>query len=153
MTGLTQSRPENCLQTCIAMLLGVDPESMPQQHELEQLTDRAAWGLALRVYLDKHHGLTYVEIGPDEYKKALATGIDHHVLIGECSRTTKERYVWHAIVGRRGEPVWDVSPSREGLTKVTGWGLLVPTPKEFRATWAGTQCLCRDCASKKAVAA
>jgi len=153
MRQLTQSRPENCLQTCIAILLDVDPESMPQQHELERLDDRSAWGKALRAYLDKHHGLTYVEVPPRDFEKQPRWATAQHVIIGECSRTTSENYVWHAIVGAHGAPVWDVSPTRAGLTRVTGWGLLVPTPAEWKKEISATDCVCAACAKTESEAA
>jgi hypothetical protein len=68
-------------------------------------------------------------------------------MIGETVRTTADNDVWHAVVGASGEPHWDVHPSRAGLTKVRAWGLIVPTPLEWRSSWAGEECACSACTS------
>ncbi len=143
MEKLTQTRRDNCWQTAVAMLLGRPAESLPAQHEF---AERDAYGKALRVYLDRHHGVTYVELDAEGFASAPEAYKRFHVMIGECSRTTPENNnAWHAIVGANGEQFWDVSESREGLTKVCGYGLLVPTPPEWHAQWADETCVCHGC--------
>ena len=147
MKKLTQTRRDNCWQTCVAMLLGCPAESLPAQHEFVKRED---YGRALRVYLDKHHALTYVEMGAAQFSALTEDQKKLHVMIGECERTTPENgNAWHAVVGASGELLWDVSESRAGLTKVHGYGLLVPTPLEWRATWAREICVCSECAAGK----
>ncbi len=147
MQKLTQSRADNCWQTCVAMLLGVPAEKLPAQHEYE----RPRYGTLLRVFLDKHFGCTYVE-GPIEQFEEAREQIGFHILLGESPRTTPENPTWHAIIGERGQPFWDVNPSRDGLTSVKGWGLLIPTPPAWRDAWKDETCVCPACSAEKAVA-
>lgn len=142
MEQLTQSRSDNCWQTCIAMLLGRPATSLPLQHKFEKRDD---YGKALRVFLDKHHGVTYVEIGPEEFDRAPREHLRFHLIIGESPRSSPTNDTWHAIVGSFGVPHWDVNPSRAGLTKICAWGLLVPTPAEWRAQWSSDACVCASC--------
>ena len=150
MEKLTQSRKDNCWQTCVAVLLGCPAESLPGQHEY---ATRDEYGKVLRVFLDKHYDVTYVEVGPDQFEGLPICFKQRHVMIGECTRSTAENgFAWHAVVGELGKIVWDVSPTRAGLTKIQGYGLLVPTPPEHRATWIGSVCECPRCASERKVA-
>lgn len=136
MKKLTQTHLDNCWQTCVAMLLGVPAEVLPDQH---QITGRDQYLHTLRVYLEKHHNLLYVEVGPEKLSEIKAQASCFHLLIGECARSSPENdHAWHAVVGRGGELYWDVSESRAGLTKVERYGLLVPfaaAPDAWRAEW------------------
>lgn len=123
------------------MLLGCPAESLPLQHEFE---GREQYAKALRVFLDKHYSSTYVEDTPEVAGKALAANTAH-VIIGETVRTVPEHDAWHAVVGVGGKTWWDVHPSRGGLTDVKLFGLLVPTPAEWRSGWAGENCQCASC--------
>jgi hypothetical protein len=130
------------------MLLDCPAESLPAQHEFEKRDD---YGKALRVFLDRHHGLTYVEVDaarfatvPEQFKR-------FHVLIGECPRTTAENnFARHAIIGSNGEQFWDVSETRAGLTKVECYGLLIPTPADWKAAFSSEDCVCFDCRRDRA---
>lgn len=146
MRRLTQTHDKNCLQTCVAILLDCDPARLPQQAEYVVHDDFVR---ALRVYLDRHHGLTYVEM-PSEQFEQFAEARERsrlpHVLIGPCSRTSPENgEAWHAVIGVGDEMVWDVSPTRAGLTAVEGRGFLIPTPKGWAETWRGESCACAGC--------
>lgn len=142
MKRLTQTRSDNCWQTCVAMLLGCAAEDLPAQHEFNE---RTQYVKVLRVFLDKHYGLTYVEVETNKPATVPPCTKGHHLLIGPSPRTTTDNDTWHAIIGLDGEPYWDVNPSRAGLTEVRAWGLLVPTPEEWRTTWNGEACLCPSC--------
>lgn len=143
MKKLTQTRLDNCWQTCVAMLLSCPAESLPAQHEFEKRED---YGKALRVFLDKHYGMTYVELTPEAFAATPEAYKRFHVMIGECPRTTVENnYAWHAVVASYGELFWDVSETRAGLTKIGGYGLVVSTPEEWRMLWADEKCVCPEC--------
>lgn len=148
MQRLTQTRSDNCWPTCVAMLLGCSVESLPEN----VFVTRAQYVQALRVYLCKHHGMTYLEDVPE---KAVTVVRGFHLMIGESVRTTAENDTWHAIVGLNGEPYWDVNPSRAGLTKVCGWGVLIAVSEKWRTEWRNREeagekdmkCLCVACRS------
>ena len=65
-------------------------------------------------------------------------------MIGETVRTPVND-AWHAIVGHSGEPYWDVSPTRAGLSKVIKYGVLAPVPEEWVAQLEREQCSCAAC--------
>lgn len=150
MKFLTQTRNDNCWQTCVAMLLGCAPEALPDQ--THYASSRQLYADALRAFLRKHRELTYVEVEPTQFE--LVRQDAFHIMIGETVRTTLDYDVWHAVVGFAGEPRWDVHPSRAGLTKVLKWGLITPVPEVWRAEWerreragdASVRCPCADCA-------
>lgn len=148
MQNLTQTRSDNCWQTCVAMLLERSVEELPQQHES---SSREAYCKALRVFLDKHHDRTYVEVkigspmfsvAKEQFKSS------PHLIIGETIRTTTSNDSWHAVVGVGGKVHWDVHPSRKGLTSVKAWGLVVPIPEGWREQWKGQACTCAACSAK-----
>ena len=149
MQRLTQTG-NNCLQTCVAMLLGVSLETLPDQHAID---DHERFTRALQAYLAKHHDKVYLEVGPEMFG-ALAAEHVFHVLIGETLRMTPEKDEWHAIVGVAGEPYWDVHPSRAGLTRVVKWGVLAPLVEGMRERVAGvaSECLCPACGNAVASA-
>jgi hypothetical protein len=108
------------------MLLGCPVESLPDQHEL---VERVEFVRALRTHLKANYGSTYQEVGPEKFAEVAARN-DHHLIIGETVRTTADHDVWHAVVGKGGEVVWDVHPSRVGLTKVVRFGVIEPLATE-----------------------
>lgn len=146
MQRLTQSKPDNCWQTCVAMLLGCSADVLPDQ---SVFGNRQEYADALRTYLFKHHDLTYVEIESDKFDAVLPYTRSGHVLIGETERTSTEHDVWHAVVGKNGKFEWDVHPSRAGLTNIKKWGLLVPLSNALRefVRSAGRSCYCSICSS------
>lgn len=158
MQKLTQTQPDNCWQTCIAILLGVPVCAVPDQHFLDDHEERNSYGLPLQAYLYKHHDLLYVEVERDGFP-IIDLQNAPHIMIGECSRTP-EKGAWHAVIGIGGRLHWDVSPERSGLTKINKYGILVPFPAELRAEWqrrvdAGdpvTACRCPSCSPINACA-
>lgn len=122
---LTQTASHNCFQTCAAILLNVDPIQLPEQlptNTHDEYVHR------LRCYLNKQYCLTYIEIPSSQTPPTQL-----HIMIGETVRTKPEnKNAWHAVIGQGGALLWDVSESRDGLTKVHAWGWLMPTPMEWR---------------------
>lgn len=150
MQKLTQTRPDNCWQTCVAAILDRAAESVPVQH---LYPNRDAYTKALRVFLDKHYGLTYVEVESGRFLEVFSqVQSSFHLLLGPSPRTSTKNNTWHAIVGFAGKPCWDPNPSRAGLTEINAWGLLVPTPPEWRISWAGEHCVCANCVDVKGLA-
>lgn len=168
MRELTQTHLHpggNCWQTCMAMLLDVDPEELPSQHDIEQpgpacdvsfrKPDQAGrYTNPLQAYLEKHHGLCFWTVDTHGMHQrtppdllALLTPVGLHVMVGPTVRTA-ETGQFHAVVGEGGKLRWDPHPSRAGLLQTTRWEFLVPVSDESRAShrrmpwW---RCICPAC--------
>lgn len=180
MKQLTQSNldPGNCWQTAIACILDLDPEAMPPQHIIEALrqgigSHGVAYTNALNAYLAKHHGLIYTEIYAFQFN-AVKPARELHTINGPTVRSESHlregrMHINHCVVGRSGEMIWDVHPSRAGLIKAESWGVLGDPPDGWLAriverenrtdglrsevaklTWA---CLCPACGNLPALIA
>jgi hypothetical protein len=135
MKPFTQSNldPGNCWQTAIACILGVDPETLPPQHEIEGPAAEVlrGWGSytnVLNAYLAKHHGLIYFEVQRYQFG-GVRPSRPEHILCGPTVRTEAHKAAGrqqfnHCVVARNGVAVWDVHPSRAGLIGVDSWGVL-----------------------------
>lgn len=139
MKHFTQTRLApwgNCWQTAIACILEVDPEEMPPQSEIEEMSASKAkpgggWLLysnALNGYLKTHHGLVYSEIQKFQFKSVRPVR-SLHTLNGPTVRSKefeKQRiyHINHCVVAKDGAIVWDPHPSRAGLIDVDSWGVL-----------------------------
>lgn len=155
MRHLTQVG-ERCWQTCVAMLLDVAPESLPDQPSTSG-HDTVRYGEVLRAYLHAHRDMTYFEVGPEAWEDLKSQGKIFHIMMGETVRTPANG-VWHAVVGVSGDFYWDPHPSRAGLTKAHKWGVLVPFPEHWRAEWErraeqgdeAVLCVCPSCVESRA---
>ena len=159
MKKLTQTRTGatgNCWQTCVAMLLDVDPELLPPQADYDWKVPKEGggfeWGpsyqAALQFYLHKHHDLHYVEIHcPEETLSKIR--VEHpgwHMMTGRTVRSDSLDGARHVVVGYYGEVWWDPHPSRAGLLEDIRWGFLIPFPKSYeRTTWSHGSCECPTC--------
>ncbi len=127
----TDLDPGNCWQTAVACILEVDPSELPDQTEIEGRQGKQ-YQNALNAYLEYHHGLVYADVDDWVYAGMTVRDPGWHILVGATVRTTPEKPIYHCIVGRYGEPVWDPHPSRAGLTLVKRWGVLGPLPERIR---------------------
>jgi hypothetical protein len=127
MKYLTQTNlePGNCFQTCLAMLLDVDVDDVPNQNAIEAI-DRSAYQPAVEAWLFKHFDRFLVDLQSVFFDAVEIPG--WHIMNGSTIRTpTNKRN--HCVLGRRGRFVWDPHPSRAGLVEVTTLSLLAkPTP-------------------------
>ena len=137
MKRLTQTNTEkgNCWQTAIACLLDVDPETLPPQSELDHYTGEEkqagmdgwySYTNILNGYLDVHHKKRYFELPAWE---AEGLGLDQThdcILCGPTIRTSESYRIHHCVVKPHGQEIWDVHPSRAGLTAVERYGFIVP---------------------------
>lgn len=155
----TQSNldPGNCWQTCVACVLEIDPATMPAQEVFEWKRTREdgsiEWGPSyqtpLNAFLRKHHGLTYGELYEHQWPAVMPRDPGFHFLIGPTVRTPTSGCK-HVVVARYGEMVWDVHPSRAGLTMIERWGVLAPFPEGWARTWNEIPCVCPACATEAA---
>lgn len=131
----------NCWQTCVACVLDLDPETLPDQSKYDwrrEMPDGTiergpAYGSALRAYLRKHHDLAYLELHhPQEvYPLLRVAEPGWHFMTGRTIRSDAFGGLRHVVVGRYGKMVWDPHPSRAGLTSEIQWAFLVPFPREW----------------------
>lgn len=107
----------NCLSAVLASLLHIDIESVPvfEGNGVYWLTQLNTW---LRQY-----GLAFMYIH-DNAEDFDDTGIQgmHHMLAGNTNRFARVR---HGVVARDGRMIFDVHPSRTGLTDGVVSGVFV----------------------------
>lgn len=135
----------NCWQTALECILDVPQGTLPDQVDCE----RAGHSVhnALQAYLRKHHGLEFIQINEWQMRVPMRvrSGV-WHLISGKTIRTPKSG-CHHAVVGRSGQQVWDVHPSRAGLSEVTGFDFLVPATGEWKVTFGPNKqdCICPAC--------
>jgi hypothetical protein len=159
MRQLVQTRlgmQGNCWQTCVAMLLDVDPATMPQQFgertgpiDIDPAAKdaRPYFTDALQRYLRKHHNLAYVEVhGPGELHQFIVPRDRQapHMMTGRTARSDSLNGVRHVVVARAGELLWDPHPTHLGLTEELRYAFLVPWPKSW-TQYGGEPCICPAC--------
>ena len=157
----------NCWQTCIAMLLDIDPDAMPAQSECDQYTttedgrkgnpvkDSPSYNNRLRAYLREHHNLAYIELHvPEETLPFLRlSDPGFHMMTGRTVRSDAYGGMRHVVVAQHGQMVWDPHPSKAGLLEDIRWALLVPFPRVWRESdalqqqkgWGPSPCVCPMC--------
>ncbi len=152
----TNLDPGNCWQTCVASILELPPETLPDQSVCDRWhrpdhENTATWrrlepyyGNELNAYLRKHHSLTYANVPPYIMTGLLVKPPGIHMLSGETVRTKYNRST-HVVVAKNGELLWDPHPSRAGLTKIIYWSFLVPYPGDWKESGLLLECHCPDC--------
>ena len=103
----------NCLQTSIECILEVPQGTLPGQRDYPL----GRYQEPLNGFLASL-GLRYFETPPGWPARGW------HVVTGTSPRTRKLGTL-HSVVGCNGKPVWDPHPSRQGLLRMTSWGVLV----------------------------
>lgn len=158
----------DCWQTCVAILLDVEPKELPPQAEFDLYTTNEdgtrgspvkegpgarSYHTALRAYLREHHNLAYCEVHLfEEAYGALLVNPQHrggyHMMTGRTVRSDSMGGLRHVVVGRNGSMVWDPHPSRVGLLEEVRWAFLVPYPKRWRESEGSKvdPCVCPRCA-------
>jgi hypothetical protein len=122
--------------------LDIPAEELPPQVDIEAAskTDTRFGGHfsylnAVQAYLRKHHGdLSYFEVPTWQLAQAKVFG--EHMIIGPTVRTEKAKeaglpHCLHVVLGVDGEMVWDVHPTRVGLTRADKFGFLGQAPPEW----------------------
>lgn len=150
----TDTAPGNCVQTCIACILEVDPNALPDQTKYDRYEDylggmrvyphpRRYYTQALDAYLAKHHALSLVRIGLDASIASKVLQVREpgwHLISGNTVRTAATRNR-HVVVARYGKIVWDPHPSRAGLLPEGRiWVVLAPC-----AELSACSCECPAC--------
>lgn len=162
MRELTQTNidPGNCWQTCIACVLDLDPEVLPDQTKFDLIVtlpdgtkrrEGPYYQSALQTYLRTHHGLAWMQLhDPPEVWTAITFRDPNafHFSCGKTIRSATNGNLGHVVVSRNGETVWDPHPSRAGLTHDIMHAFLVPYPawwKESDARSTPSKCVCPAC--------
>ena len=174
VTFLTQTSldPGNCFQTVVAMLLGVAPETLPDQTKCdEQLPPRkcecgapGCIGIVrdrvkgtpwysdwLSVYLEKHHGMAYFRIdAPWESARETIAIPGYHALSGRTVRSAAMGTT-HIVLAKGGSMVWDPHPSRAGLLEdgELRASMLIPYPRAWVRSGPAEPCMCPACIAER----
>lgn len=119
MRPVTQTRfgwPEgNCLMACVASILEVDLEALPDLYEAQQEREDGSWWNALHEAL-KERGWSCVYVGWDT---DIAAPQGYAIAGGDSPRedvvNDKGENAGHTVVVKDGRVVHDPHPSRDGL--------------------------------------
>lgn len=159
MRELTQTvlgEAGNCWQTCVACILDVDPDTLPDQTTIERVTGRSEDGRILRVgsynnplqaYLRDHHAMTLGNLYGHMLDAVSVTSMSGlHLAFGPTVRTPSVD-VDHVVVARDGVTIWDPHPTRAGLIRATSWGVFTGFPVEWDIINSRTRnpCVCAAC--------
>jgi hypothetical protein len=106
----------NCLNAVLASLLHIPIEHIPEfPYDKTYVQVMNEWL--------KQFGLAFILIGTfDEHCESEHIEGCHHMLAG---KTKRFRDISHGVVGIDGHMVFDVHPSRDGLTEVTHAGVFI----------------------------
>lgn len=110
MIPVMQTKPTNCLEACIASLLEVRIEDIP---DLEAYTD-GPWMKKLNEWLEINYQVVYMEVQilSKEVSKFFQDKDFFHIIIGKTLRSSKIR---HAIIARQGKMLHDPYPGGLGV--------------------------------------
>ena len=117
----------NCLRTCIACLLEIDPEEIPHIEDMDvwfgvfyDFLNSKGYEFEGTIYLGSKY---FTEFGKrkaeDEIKRFKEyEGVDGYIIAGG---TSPRSYVTrgHAVIYKNGELAWDPHYSREGVLEIT----------------------------------
>jgi hypothetical protein len=104
--------PGNCLQTCVACILDMPIDALPDQTCFNPL----AYAYELRYWLESRAGLRLVlahhisERSAVAFKEYIMCGL----MVGHLGGAAEE----HCVVAEGGKIVWDPYPGRPGLKRV-----------------------------------
>lgn len=167
MIELTQTNlaPGNCFQTCVASVLDLDPSLLPAQENYDRYVIKEdgarsyphphkRYDAAVNVYLQKHHGLGYLQLHVPTASLLAVMGMRDpgwHFFAGNTVRTATTGCT-HLVVARYGEIVWDPHPSRAGLLDDghRRLAMLIPWPESWTSVWGSSTgdmppCECPAC--------
>lgn len=131
----------NCMAACFATILGVPIDELPDLHALH--ADGKSWMNALNTYLVRHHDRLYVETQAIYTPFIRPSTDDLHLINGGSPRGVEGG---HSVVGRGGSQYFDPHPSRDGLTSIETYGLLIPATDWHRQYHADKPCMCKRAA-------
>lgn len=113
----------NCLQAAFASLLELPIEEVPHFVAMDD-----CWDAMQRWFRERYQSF-YLVVEADQQ------GLDwylyhagHHIITG-----TSPRGLQHAVVGEKGEMVFDPHPSRGGLVDIKRYGFIVPLESKMMA--------------------
>lgn len=114
----------NCLAACIASILELPIEEVPDANELHK--NGMNWLIGLCNWL-KQYNLWYMELKVDEYRQPIGVRAfwlppTYHLINGDSPRNVS---AGHSVVGYQGKIVHDPHPDKTGLTNITEYGLLL----------------------------
>lgn len=120
----TKFGPEegNCFQACLASLLEIPIEGIPEPEEGED-----QFGV-LNAWLKENHGKEFLILFGRQTEVAIPR--TYHLIGGKSPRYPDEESFGHIVVGHRGVMVHDPHPDGGGVLGVEEWTFLVPHRRE-----------------------
>lgn len=106
----------NCFAACLASILHVDIETVPNDHTRK-------WRSVVNTWL-RQYGLAMVQASNDFDELCRDDDITDCWCIA-TGHTNRHPTVRHACVAKSGVIVWDPHPSRSGLVSIDGYVLLL----------------------------
>lgn len=108
----------DCLRTCVAIVLGLEPEDVPIFGFTEDGQPTGNQGLELRAWLrERGLAIQYMHTSPQLLQALAPTG--YHLLSGISPRRRADGgLIHHTVVGYRGELYFDPHPEGQGLERV-----------------------------------
>lgn len=131
MQFLTQTNldPGNCLQTCVACILDVPIDSLPDQLGYG---NPFAYVLELREFLRYSVDATLVLVVKHGEVSMHDLAIPEYIMFGQMRGPFGGVCEEHCVVGREGKIVWDPYPTRAGLARVDAVWTFQPRRERWR---------------------
>lgn len=111
ITQLEQTKfgPEegNCFETCIASVLGLDIDSVPDFGK-----DEDRWFLNFKEWIDSFYEMSVILVNVDR------EWLKRHRGIGIAGGPSPRYDCWHSVIYRNGKMVMDPHPDGTGLKEV-----------------------------------
>jgi hypothetical protein len=105
----------NCFAAYIASILEISIEELPDFHK------EWNWREALNIYLQKFC-LFYFEVSlPGDMRDELISYWGYHIICGDSPRGLR-----HAVVGYKGEMIFDPHPEGGGVSGELEYGFFIP---------------------------
>lgn len=115
----SESDKGNCLAACVASILEVPLETVPN------FIEETSWFSSLRKFL-LQHGYHLFELTPNYSLPVF------HLMIGPGPRSRDGKPIHHSVVGKGGVIVHDPHPSKSGLLEVEYFLVFLPVDQTSR---------------------
>lgn len=127
-----QLTPSDCLRTCIGCLLDLHPDKVPDfcgEEGWDEIMAEAGgfqrWWLVLQGWLGER-GYWFLEMRLDEATVWQPLPVEVYAILVGFTPNDVPHMIIGKCFGSQFKPVHDPHPSKPGITKVRGLGLIIP---------------------------